>query len=248
MVERTFRLLDLLSAADEGLTFSELARGLGMSKGSLHGLLKTLEHTRAIELSDDRRYVLGPRVGDLAREHGRSTGLRRVALPALRELAATIGETVFLGQIERDAVRIVECVNAQNEHPALHISAARGTRVPLLAAALARVLLATWPHPRRDAFLRTHPLPRFTAHSVTDPQAFLVSVEEAARAGFAEDHQEYLDGVNAVAVPVFGPGGALVALLWVAAFATHLTPDAMREAGQRLRAQAETIAQALDAG
>lgn len=248
MVERAFRLLDLLGATDEGLTFSDLARGLAMSKGSLHGLLKTLERARAIELSGERRYVLGPRVGDLAREHARHTSLRPVVLPVLRELAATIGETVFLGRVEHDTVRIVECVDAQNERPTLHISATCGTRVPLLAAALARVLLATWPQPRREAFLRTHPLPRFTERSITDPQAFLASVEEAARVGFAEDRQEYLDGVNAVAVPIFGPGGALVALLWVAAFAAHLSLDAMREAGLRLRAQAEVIAQAFDAG
>ena len=46
MVERTFRLLDLLSASEDGLTFSELVRALGISKGSLHGLLKSLERAR----------------------------------------------------------------------------------------------------------------------------------------------------------------------------------------------------------
>ena len=56
MVERTFRLLDLLSAAEDGLTFSDLVRALGISKGSLHGLLKSLERTRAVEQVE--RYVV----------------------------------------------------------------------------------------------------------------------------------------------------------------------------------------------
>src|SRR5712691_11712071 len=49
MVERAFRLLDLLSVTEEGLTLSDLARSLNMSKGSLHGLLKTLERSGAVE-------------------------------------------------------------------------------------------------------------------------------------------------------------------------------------------------------
>ena len=49
MVERAFRLLDLLSDTEEGLTLSDLARALNMSKGSIHGLLKTLEGNGVIE-------------------------------------------------------------------------------------------------------------------------------------------------------------------------------------------------------
>ena len=60
MVERAFRLLDLLSVTDEGLTLSNLARSLNMSKSSIHGLLKTLESSGAIEQLEDRRFVLGP--------------------------------------------------------------------------------------------------------------------------------------------------------------------------------------------
>ncbi|HKV03319.1 MAG TPA: helix-turn-helix domain-containing protein, partial [Ktedonobacteraceae bacterium] len=61
MVERAFRLLDLLSITEEGLTLSDLARTLKMSKGSIHGLLKTLESNGAIEQAEERRFVLGPR-------------------------------------------------------------------------------------------------------------------------------------------------------------------------------------------
>src|SRR5260370_41762853 len=53
MVERAFRLLDLLSEAEEGLTLSYLARTLNMSKGSIHGLLKTLENSQVDEQSED---------------------------------------------------------------------------------------------------------------------------------------------------------------------------------------------------
>src|SRR5579885_1856806 len=81
MVGRAFRLLDLLSTSEEGLTLSDLARSLGMSKGSVHGLLKTLESNRVVEQVEDRHYILGPRIFDLAQAYGQRPDLRRFALP-----------------------------------------------------------------------------------------------------------------------------------------------------------------------
>ncbi|HLZ60954.1 MAG TPA: IclR family transcriptional regulator, partial [Ktedonosporobacter sp.] len=245
MVERAFRLLDLLSLSEEGLTLSELARLLSMSKGSLHGLLKTLEHSGAVEQIDERQYVLGPKIYDLAQHSLKHAGLRRFALPAMHRLAQNIGETLFLGRIEPQGVRIIECVLPDHDQPSLHISAGRGTRVHLLAGATGRVILASWPLEQRTAFLRAHPLPRFTAHSITDPDQFLATVAEAERTGIGEDREEYLGGVNAVAAPITGPGGALVALLWVVGFSTHFHVEAMRAAGQQLREETIIISQSF---
>jgi len=247
MVERAFRLLDLLSTSEEGLTLSDLARALGMSKGSVHGLLKTLESSRAVEQSEERRYILGPRIFDLAQAYGKRPALRRFVLPAMRRLAASIGQTIFLGLVEQNHVRILECIEDESERLSLRISAQRGIRVHLLAGALGRLILANWPASERKAFLHANPLPRFTEHSITDPERFLAAVEEAARNGIGEDHEEYLTGVNAVAVPISGSDGALVALLWVVGFASHFDAEAMHHAGQQLRTEAETISRSLGA-
>ena len=299
MVERAFRLLELLSVSEEGLTLSELARALGMSKSSVHGLLKTLENNHAIEQTSERHYMLGPRIFDLAQAYGQRPGLRRFALPAMRRLAASIGQAVFLGQIEQARIRVLECVEDEVERPALSISARRGARIPLMAGATARVALASWPVAKRAAFLQVTPLPHFTERSITDPTQLLAAAEETARTGVAYDYGEYLTGVNAVAVPILGPGsaverevratngsesagtrfwtargaaesaverssqrpqavqaegsqapaaeGALVALLWIAGFASHFGAEAMRSAGQQLRSEAEAISRSLGA-
>lgn len=246
MVERAFRLLDILSASEEGLTFSELARALDVSKGSLHGLLKSLEQLQVVEQVEGRRYLPGPRVYDLALTYSERAGLRRAALPGMRRLASAIGETVFLGRVEGSGVRVIARCEAETDPAALHISAAPGAHVPLLAAALARVILSTWPHARREEYLRAHPLPHFTGQSITNTEAFLATIAEAAQTGIGMDHEEYLAGVNAVAVPIRGLGGSLAGLLWVVGFATRLDDAAMRRAGDLLRDEAEAIARDLE--
>src|SRR5947209_5891237 len=155
MVERAFRLLDLLSAAEEGLTLSDLARALNMSKGSIHGLLKTLEGNGVIEQAEDGRYVMGPRIYDLAQAYIQRAGLRHYAFPAMHLLAV--------------------------------------------------------------------------------------------RTGVSFDHEEYLVGVNAVGAPIYGTGGALVALLWVVGFASRFKDEALERAAQRLRAEVLAVSQALGA-
>jgi IclR family transcriptional regulator, acetate operon repressor len=245
MVERAFRVLDALGAADESLSLSELARALGMSKGSMHGLLKTLESADVVEQCDDRRYALGPRLYDLAQAYARRAGLRRFALPAMERLAESLGETILLGQIEQDAVRIVERVEARGEHTALRISAERGTRVPLLAAATGRVVLASWPLARREDYLRTHPLPRFTAHAPADAAAYLAAVAETERTGIGIDREQYLIGVNAVAAPVRGAGDTLLAVLWAVGFSARFGGNALERASQEVRAEADAISRAL---
>lgn len=247
MVERAFRLLDLVSASEEGLTLSELARALNMSKGSMHGLLKTLENSGALEQTEERGYVLGPRVYDLAQSYARHAGLRRFALPAMRRLAEQAGKTVFLGRAEQRGVRIIELAVAGHERTGLRISAERGTRVHLLAGATGRVLMASWPAVERAEFLRAHPLPRFTARSLTEPIAWLEAVEQTASTGVGIERGEYLEGVNAVAAPIYGPGHDLVALLWIVGFASRLNDENLARAADLLRAEATSISHALGA-
>ncbi len=247
MVERAFRLLDILSATEEGLTLSDLARSLNMSKSSIHGLLKTLESGGAIEQVEDRRFVLGPRIYYLAQAYIQRAGLRHYALPAMRRLATSTGETVCLGRIEQKGVRIVECVVDEGEQAGLHIAARRGMRIPLLAGAFGAFALATWPLAQRENYLSTHPLPRFTEHSITDPQQILARVEEVVRTGISIDHEEYLNGVNAVSTPIYGAGGTLVALLWIVGFASRFKDEVLDRAAEQLRAEAETVSQALGA-
>jgi IclR family transcriptional regulator, KDG regulon repressor len=247
MVERAFRLLDLLSVTEEGLTLSDLARSLNMSKSSIHGLLKTLESSGAIEQLEGRRFVLGPRIYDLAQTYIQRAGLRRFALPAMHRLATLTGETVCLGRVEQKGVRIIDWVVDEGEQAGLHIAVKRGMRIPLLAGAFGAFVLATWPLSQRENYLRTHPLKRFTGHSITDPQQFLVRMEEVVRAGISIDHEEYLDGVNAVSAPLYGTGSTLVAFLWIVGFTSRFKDEVLDRAAKQLRIEAGTVSRALGA-
>jgi IclR family KDG regulon transcriptional repressor len=247
MVERAFRLLDLLSVTEEGLTLSDLARALVMSKSSLHGLLKTLEMRGVITQIEDRRFILGPHVYNLAQNYIQRAGLRHFALPAMDRLAGSTGETVCLGKIESKGVRIVECTVDGGEQSGFHIAARRGMLIPLLAGATGACVLSTWTVERRESYIHAHTLPRFTEHSLSDPQQFLARVETVEQVGFAIDQEEYLVGVNAVAASLHAASGTVVAVLWIIGFASRFQRETLKRAAEQLCNETLAISQALGA-
>lgn len=247
MVERAFKLLDLLAASDVGYSLSELARLLGMSKSSAHSLLKTLESGGVVEVDGERRYALGPRLYNLTQSYIRRSGLRRYALPAMQRLAALTGGTVFLGQIEPDGVRITERVEESGERSVLRVSARRGALIPLLAGAIGRVVLASWPPARREKYLRSQTLPRFTERSITDHDAYLAAVEETAHTGVGVDREEYLTGVNAVSAAIYGLDHQLIALVWIVGFSAYFTEEALVRTASALRTETQEISRVLGA-
>src|SRR2546423_6492662 len=131
-VERSFRILDLLSRSTAPMGTSEVARRLRMAKSTVHGLLRSLAAVGAVE-EVHQRYRLGPAVARLA-----AIGeLRRRWRPLLERLAEDTGETAFLGQVRGGRVAIVDEVLGRG---APVISAPVGSLVPAGAGALGKVL------------------------------------------------------------------------------------------------------------
>ena len=131
-VERSFRILDLLSRSPSPLGTSEVARRLRLAKSTVHGLLRSLEAVGAVQ-ELHQRYRLGPTVERLA-----TIGeLRRRWRPVLQRLADETGETAFLGQLRGSRVAIVDEVLGAG---APVISGPAGSFVPASAGAIRKVL------------------------------------------------------------------------------------------------------------
>ena len=131
-VERSFRILDLLSRSPAPMGTSEVARRLRLAKSTVHGLLRALEAVGAVE-EVHRRYRLGPAVERLAAV----AELRRRWRPVLERMAEETGETAFLGQPRGQRVAILDEVLGAG---APVVSAPAGSHVPASAGALSKVL------------------------------------------------------------------------------------------------------------
>ncbi|UCF91161.1 MAG: IclR family transcriptional regulator [Desulfobacterales bacterium] len=218
-VQKAFELLRIVAESRQELGLSAIAKSLGFSKSTTHGLIQALLDIGALDQNPQRkRFFLGPAVVELAFRSWNYLRVVEHAQPLLDELRDQIGETVFLGALSRSRGLIMATAEATKP---LKISSPPGTTIPLLAGAVGKVFLAQQENQQIVQLLDDHGLPRFTDHSIVTSEDYLAELERVRQQGYALDKEEYLPGVRAVAVALGNHRGLPLAV-WVVGFADSM--------------------------
>ncbi|MCL6598692.1 MAG: IclR family transcriptional regulator [Alicyclobacillus macrosporangiidus] len=226
-VDKAFWLLEVVSDHPDGIAITELANRVGMYKSTVHRLLSTMMRRGYIEQDPKTgRYKLGYTVLDLGMKLLSSIDLRREALPYLQELAHLSNEVVHLALLDRGEVVYIDKVESANT---IRMHSRVGTRVPVHATGLGKAILAFLPRREAQAIIDRYGLPKLTEHTITNRDAFLQSLQETRRTGYAFDIEEHQAGVCCVAAPVFEHSGRVVAACSVSGPSIRMGPDRLRE-------------------
>jgi IclR family acetate operon transcriptional repressor len=89
------------------------------------------------------------------------------------------------------------------------------------------------------------PLHAYTERTIVDHEVLRVEVARVSERGWGQALGEREEDLNAVAVPVLGPAGKLVAILGVQGPAVRFSPQVMRSAVELLVERAERISAAV---
>jgi DNA-binding IclR family transcriptional regulator len=237
-VERAVALLDALAAGGERGT-NELARATGLSASTVSRLLATLAAGGLVEhVPATGRYRLGLRLLELGNAVLAGVDLREVARPHLQELARATGETATLSAPgEGQAVTVDFVQSAASVQSVARLGRPSVTH----ATATGKVLLAFGAQHE----LPPEPLERFTARTTTARAELARAVEEARARGFAAAAGEREEDLNAIAAPVLGRHGELVAILGVQGPAPRFDRAAMTAAVPALLERAAALSGAL---
>ena len=122
------------------------------------------------------------------------------------------------------------------------ITSPRGTMIPLTAGATGKIFLAYLDEKSTLRYLADKGLTRYTENSITDVDAYMREIREVRNRGFATDHNEYLQGVNAVATLIKTEGPYLAAI-WVVGFSSSLRGDKMEDTIEKALHAADAISQ-----
>jgi DNA-binding IclR family transcriptional regulator len=236
-VARALAVLDVLGESEIGLGVNELARRIGVNASTASRLLGTLEAGGMVERSPGGPYRLGLKLVALSDRVLAQLDVRERARPWLTWLGEQTGETVTLSVAGGGEAITVDFVPA----PASIVSMARLGRpsVPHATAA-GKVMLAF-----STTDLPAGPLHAYTERTITEPRALAGELELVRERGVAEAVGEREPDLNALAAPVIGRGGELVAILGVQGPATRLPAAKRRRLRAPLRRAAEEIGRSL---
>jgi IclR family pca regulon transcriptional regulator len=215
------RILLAFDADHASLTITEAAKIADTSPAAARRCLRTLEELGYLA-AKDKRYVLRPKVLDLAAAFLNSLNVEALAGAHLAELAGATDDSASLAVL--DGADIVYLARASARR-FLRLEAHVGSRFPAYATSMGRVLLAALPIDRLDEYLATVELQRFTSHTVTDRRKLRKIIRQCQADGFSAIEDELDYGVVSLAVPVHGRGGHVVAALNSASHSRKIDKD-----------------------
>ncbi len=210
-IERAAAILRLLSGRSRRLGVVDLAGELGLPKGTVHGLLRTLQHVGFVEQDEETgKYQLGAALLHMGSSYLDGNELRTRALNWSDSLAARTNESVRIGTLHEGQVLIVHHVFRPDDSlQTLDV----GALLPAHASALGKILLAD--HPYVAGEVVREGLESFTPATITDPEALERELERVRKRGWAADIGELVNGEVSCAAPILDRRGVTVGAMGV---------------------------------
>lgn len=210
-IERAAAILRALSGGNRRLGVVEIAEQVDLAKGTVHGLLRTLQQVGFVEQdADTSKYRLGPALLHMGSSYLDGNELRTRALNWSDSLAGRTNEAVRIGTLHEQQVLIVHHVfRPDNSLQTLDV----GSLLPLHASALGKVLLAH--HPFVAAELLNSELPAYTDATITDPERLERELERVRSQGWAADLGELVADQVALAAPIHDRRGTIAGAMGI---------------------------------
>jgi DNA-binding IclR family transcriptional regulator len=219
----------VLSALETGpTTLAGLVAATGLARPTAHRLAVALEHHRLVSRDLQGRFILGPRLGELASAAGEDR-LLATAGPVLARLRDITGESAQMFRRQGD-YRV--CVATAERMSGLRDSVPVGTQLTMSAGSAAQVLLA-WEEP--DRMQRGLRGSRYSA----------VALAAVRRRGWAHSVGEREPGVASVSAPVRSPSGKVIAAVSVSGPIERLSRQPGRLHAPAVIAAAERLSEVL---
>lgn len=239
-IGKALSLLDLVSQLDRDIGLTDVARLAALDKATARRFLVELEKHGFVEQDEEtRKYRLGAAPVRLARIRQARYPFVSVAAPFVKALADEVGETVHLSEFSGGRLSTIHVEDSVQAH---RVIVDLGTPLPFHATASGLAYLAYLPAEEIERALQ-RPMERFSAETVTEPDAVRALLKETVKRGFSINQQGFELGVVSAAAPILAPSGKPIGALAVAAPTARTGKARMLEIGQKTMAAAAGIAQ-----
>ncbi len=225
-VERALTILDLFNEQVTELKLTDISKQMGLSKSTLHSLLKTLQlHGYIDQNPENDKYRLGMKLVERGHLVVNTMDIRQKAKKWLIELSQRTGQTTHLGIL--DGYEGVYIEKIEGKLAAIAYSRI-GRRLPVHATAIGKVLIAWLDDAECNMLLEDYHYTAFTPATLTTREALLTALKKTRLQGYALDNEENEQGVRCVAVPVRNHESRVIAALSLSTLTSRVDDDEFR--------------------
>ncbi|MCP5368413.1 MAG: IclR family transcriptional regulator [Hyphomicrobiales bacterium] len=236
---RILTILEEMVAAGRPVTATEINRELGLPKATIHRLCGTLAEEGFLKHGlDGKRFLIGPRLRNLAVDVFSAGGEDAHIHTVLRNLSQAVDETVNIAIADGDRMLYLDRIESQWP---LRMQLPVGSRVPLHNTASGKLFLACLPAARRRRLIGKLALERTAPNTITDRAALEAAMERIAATKVGTDDQEFVEGMVCVAVPIRNKRGRFVGAMAVHAPMNRMDMTRALSHVPRMRAAASEL-------
>ncbi len=220
-LSRGLTIIELLANSETSMGVTEISKKLDVDKSSATRLIQTLiEHGFVMKDPDSRRFIIGPKMGNLIKLTDEAAPLKRISLPLLTKLMEQTGENSHVAIYSREKCLVVADIESTAQ---LRVVSGEGRLIPNHCTAIGKTLIAFGEHPLPKE------LPAHTPRTITSRNQFKLHLEQIRDRGFAMDDEEHEYGVRCMAAPVFNRSGKAVASIGISGPTVRVTLDKVPE-------------------
>lgn len=196
---RGLSVLTVFNHEKPEMQLSEVAAATKLSPAAARRCLNTLVQLGYVG-QHGRRFLLRPKVLEFGSAFLGSMNLEQVATPHLQKLRDETGDSSSLAVLSESDVLYLVHVSTNRR---IRLGAGVGTRFPVYATSLGRVLMAYQPEELVNAYLENVDLRPLTEYTLTAREDLQARFSEIRRRGYdtAQDELDY--GIISISVPVF---------------------------------------------
>jgi DNA-binding IclR family transcriptional regulator len=204
------RLLSILAAfesSSQPLRIAQISAKTNIPLSSAYRLTSVLEDWGAISKNPDGRYQVGVRIWELG-QHAVLSQREHVVRPYLQDLFDLLHENVHLAIRQGSSALYVDKIYGSKKLPTV---SRIGSKLPLHATAVGRVLLAAEPNWFMHAYLERK-LIAPTPKTLLVKQELELELRLVARQGYSITVEQMRLGASSIALPVVVDGETIAAI------------------------------------
>lgn len=205
---RGMKILSTFTVDRPALKVSEIAEITHFDNATVFRFVYTLTQLGYLTIDEDtKRYRQAVRMLNLVLPARAGIPVRQVGVPLILELSRNVNETITLAILDGVEVVILGAAEVSNK---LVYPQNIGARLPAYCTALGKALLAYQPVENWEKLISKIEFVRHAENTIVDPDKFRLELEKIRKQGYATEESELIDGLNSIAVPIFGRAGRVV--------------------------------------
>ena len=199
-LDKSLKLIDMLSKSPEGLSLSQLSEILSYPKSTAHHILSTLlPYDYVSQDPETKKYSLGFKFLSIGRVILDSFDVRKTAYRYLRELQEECKEAVHLAILRNGKVIYIDKIDKQG---GLSLATYIGFRTDPHAVAAGKVLLSELSRKEIIDIYPERPLKPYGKNTINSIPRLFEELENIKKQGYAIDDEEHDEGIRCVAAPI----------------------------------------------